>query len=90
MDELLDKIAYLRDLTGRPVGVKTAIGGWEFVNELCDTVLRRGLEYAPDFLAIDGGEGGSGAAPQTLDGPHGAADRRGAAARGGFAAAVRT
>jgi glutamate synthase domain-containing protein 2 len=66
MGELLDKVATLRDLTGRPVGVKTAIGGWEFVNELCDTVLQRGQEYAPDFLHIDGGEGGSGAAPQTL------------------------
>lgn len=66
VDQLLDTIAYIRDLTGRPVGIKTAIGGWDFVNELCDTVLRRGREYAPDFLAIDGGEGGSGAAPQTL------------------------
>ena len=66
VDELLDKIAYIRDLTGRPVGVKTAIGGWHFINELCDAINRRGLEYAPDFLAIDGGEGGSGAAPQAL------------------------
>ena len=66
MTQLLDQVAYIRDLTGRPVGVKTAIGGWEFMNELCDEVARRGLEYAPDFLAIDGGEGGSGAAPQTL------------------------
>ncbi len=66
VDELLDKIAYIRELTGRPVGVKAAIGGWHFVNELCDAVNRRGLEYAPDFLSIDGGEGGSGAAPQTL------------------------
>ena len=66
MEELLDRVAYLRELTGRPVGIKTAIGGWGFVNELCDTVLRRGREYAPDFLAVDGGEGGSGAAPQTL------------------------
>ena len=66
VDQLLDKIAYIRDLTGRPVGVKTAIGGWEFINELCNAVLRRGREYAPDFIAIDGGEGGSGAAPQTL------------------------
>ncbi len=66
IDQLLDKVAYIRDLTGRPVGVKTAIGGWEFINQLCDTVQRRGQEYAPDFLAIDGGEGGSGAAPQTL------------------------
>ena len=66
MGELLDKIAYIRDLTGRPVGVKTAVGGWRFLNDLADTVHRRGLEFAPDFLVIDGGEGGSGAAPQAL------------------------
>ena len=66
IDELLDKIHFIRELTGRPVGIKTAIGGWNFINELCDSINRRGLEYAPDFLTIDGGEGGSGAAPQTL------------------------
>jgi glutamate synthase domain-containing protein 2 len=66
MDELLDAVARIRELTGRPVGIKTAIGGWEFINSLCDAVLRRGPGYAPDFLAIDGAEGGSGAAPQTL------------------------
>jgi glutamate synthase domain-containing protein 2 len=66
MTHLLDQVVYIRNLTGRPVGIKTAIGGWEFINELCEHVLRRGLEYAPDFLVIDGGEGGSGAAPQTL------------------------
>ena len=66
MDQLLDKVAYVRDLTGRPVGVKTAIGGWDFMHDLCEAVLRRGLQDAPDFLVIDGGEGGSGAAPQTL------------------------
>ena len=64
--ELLDQVRYIRELTGRPVGIKTAIGGWHFLNELADNVLRRGLEYAPDFLVIDGGEGGSGAAPQAL------------------------
>lgn len=66
IDELLDQISFIRELTGRPVGVKTAIGGWRFINELCDSILRRGLGYAPDFLTIDGGEGGTGAAPQTL------------------------
>lgn len=66
VDQLLDRIALVRELTGKPVGVKTAIGGWQFMNELCDAVNRRGLEFAPDFLAIDGGEGGSGAAPQAL------------------------
>jgi glutamate synthase domain-containing protein 2 len=66
VEELLDKVAWIRELTGRPVGVKTAIGGWQFINELADAVNRRGLEFAPDFLAVDGGEGGSGAAPQAL------------------------
>ena len=65
-DQLLDMVARVRDLTGRPVGVKTAIGGWTFLNDLADAVHRRGLEFAPDFLVVDGGEGGSGAAPQAL------------------------
>jgi len=66
MNDLLDKVMYIRGLTGRPVGVKTAIGGWRFMNELGEAVQRRGLDSAPDFLVIDGGEGGSGAAPQAL------------------------
>ncbi len=66
INDLLDMVLRVRDLTGRPVGVKTAIGGWKFLNDLGDAVHRRGLESAPDFLVIDGGEGGSGAAPQAL------------------------
>jgi glutamate synthase domain-containing protein 2 len=66
VNQLLDKVASLRELGGKPVGVKTAIGGWQFINEVCDAVNRRGPEYAPDFVVIDGGEGGSGAAPQAL------------------------
>jgi glutamate synthase domain-containing protein 2 len=66
VDDLLDRVGMIRDLTGRPVGVKTAIGGWEFISDLCNAVLRRGLQAAPDFLVIDGGEGGSGATPQAL------------------------
>ena len=65
-DELLDRIAFVRAVTGKPVGVKTAIGGWNFMNELCDAVARRGKASAPDFITVDGGEGGSGAAPQAL------------------------
>lgn len=65
-DELLDMVCRVRDVTGRPVGVKTAIGGWDFMHQLADAVHRRGLDTAPDFLVIDGGEGGTGAAPQAL------------------------
>lgn len=66
MDELLDMVAQVRALTGKPVGIKTAIGGWEFMHALVAAVQQRGLASAPDFLTIDGGEGGSGAAPQAL------------------------
>ncbi len=66
MNELLEKLQWMRELTGRPVGIKTAVGGWRFMNEMAEIIHRRGLEFAPDFLVIDGGEGGSGAAPQAL------------------------
>lgn len=66
MNALLDMIERVRDVTGKPVGIKTAIGGWQFMRQLIEGVQRRGLQSAPDFLAIDGGEGGSGAAPQAL------------------------
>ncbi len=65
-DELLDMVARVREATGKPVGIKTAIGGWQFMHELTEVVARRGLDCAPDFIAVDGGEGGSGAAPQAL------------------------
>ncbi|AWM77788.1 FMN-binding glutamate synthase family protein [Phenylobacterium parvum] len=66
VDQLLDRVCSLRDLTGRPVGVKTALGDDTFMTSLCEAILRRGAQDAPDFLTIDGGEGGTGAAPQTL------------------------
>lgn len=66
VDELLDFVVRLREVSGRPVGVKSAVGSERFIEELIEAVLRRGLEAAPDFLTIDGGEGGTGAAPQAL------------------------
>ena len=66
MDQLLDMVRRVREVTGKPVGLKTAIGGWQFMNLLTEAVARRGIADAPDFIAVDGGEGGSGAAPQAL------------------------
>jgi len=65
-DDLLNMIGHIRALTGRPVGFKTAIGSDLYPRMLCEAILRRGSEAAPDFITIDGGEGGSGAAPQVL------------------------
>lgn len=83
IDELLDKINYIRELTDRPVGIKVAIGGWHFINEFCDKINQRGIEYTPDFITIDGCEGGSGVAWRStadLDGLCQSTDHRGAAA----------
>ncbi len=48
INDLCDKIAWIRDITGRPVGVKTAVGGWRFMNEMGEAIARRGMEFAPD------------------------------------------
>ncbi len=65
-DDLLDMIARVRDVTGRPVGFKTVISNEAFSRELFDAVLRRGVSSAPDFISVDGGDGGTGAASQLL------------------------
>ena len=65
-DDLLDMVARIRDVTGKPVGFKTVISDSTYPKMLCDAILRRGAEHAPDFITIDGGDGGSGAAPQVL------------------------
>ena len=64
--QLLELMHYLREISGRPVGFKAVYGSEHFPRELCETIHRLGLDYAPDFVTIDGGEGGTGAAPQVL------------------------
>ena len=65
-DDLLDMIEHIRTVTGRPVGFKAAIGSDMYPRMLCEAIRRRGIASAPDFITVDGGEGGSGAAPQVL------------------------
>ncbi len=65
-DELLDMIARIRDVTGKPVGIKLVVGSPDSVEALFETITKRGAASAPDFITIDGGEGGTGAAPMPL------------------------
>ncbi|MFT5658004.1 MAG: glutamate synthase domain-containing protein 2 [Gammaproteobacteria bacterium] len=60
--ELLEFIAQLRELSGgKPTGFKLAIGHpWEWFS-LAKAMLK--TEIYPDFIVVDGGEGGTGAAP---------------------------
>jgi glutamate synthase domain-containing protein 2 len=58
---MLDFIEKLADATGLPVGIKSAVGDLGFWRDLAAQIDKTGR--APDFVTIDGGEGGTGAAP---------------------------
>ena len=59
--ELLDFIEDIANNTGLPVGFKSAVGKLDMWEELTDLMVERNI--GPDFISIDGGEGGTGAAP---------------------------
>ena len=65
-DELLDLIEQVRKVSGRPTGIKLVLGSLTPIQELIDAILARGKASAPDFISIDSGDGGTGAAPMPL------------------------
>ena len=64
VDSMLDWVELLADATGLPVGIKSAVGDLEVWRDLAAAMAdgQRGV----DFITIDGGEGGTGAAPLTF------------------------
>ena len=58
---MLDFIEMLADISGVPIGIKSAVGESEFWEELA--IQMKNKNIGPDFITIDGGEGGTGAAP---------------------------
>ncbi|AQQ68169.1 FMN-binding glutamate synthase family protein [Microbulbifer agarilyticus] len=66
VDSLLDMINHIREVTGKPTGIKCVIGTSDWLHDLFEAILRRGIDSAPDFINIDSADGGSGAAPQSL------------------------
>lgn len=61
IDEMLVFIENMAENTGLPVGIKSAVGKLEMWEELAEKMAKTGS--GPDFITIDGGEGGTGAAP---------------------------
>ncbi len=61
VDSMLDWVELLASETGLPVGIKSAVGDHVFWEHLVEQMAdgQRGV----DFVTIDGGEGGTGAAP---------------------------
>ncbi len=64
--ELLDFIDKIRETTGKPVGFKSVIGAHHWLEEMCKIIRKRGIKSAPDFITVDSGDGGTGAAPMPL------------------------
>jgi len=60
--EMLHFIKKLRELSGgKPIGFKLCVGMKSQFLALCKAMVKTGI--APDFITVDGGEGGTGAAP---------------------------
>ncbi len=62
--ELIDFVESIAEATGLPVGIKAAIGKLDEWKELTDIMAKTGK--GPDFITVDGGEGGTGAAPPSF------------------------
>jgi glutamate synthase domain-containing protein 2 len=61
VDSMLDFVELVADATGLPVGIKSAVGHVDFWDELVAAMAGGGRGV--DFVTVDGGEGGTGAAP---------------------------
>jgi len=64
VEGMLAFIERIAAATGLPVGIKSAVGKLRFFEELAERMAA--TDTGPDFLTIDGGEGGTGAAPLTF------------------------
>ena len=88
-DELLDFVGRVREVSGKPTGIKMCIGSVDGVREFFSTINRRGIDSAPDFITIDGGEAGTGASPMPLMDLVGMPVREEPAKDGGYASRIR-
>ena len=66
VDELVDFYCHVRDVTGKPVGLKAVIGAYGWLDTMFEALARRPVEDAPDFITVDSADGGTGAAPMSL------------------------
>ena len=63
---LLDVIDHIRNVTGKPVGFKTVVGAYGWLEDVFWEASSRGTDSGPDFITVDSGDGGTGAAPMPL------------------------
>ena len=66
VEQLVDFVCRVRALSEKPVGIKTVISSTNWLEELCRYIHVVGQDKAPDFITVDSGDGGTGAAPMAL------------------------
>src|SRR6056300_841561 len=66
IDDMIDMIERVRSVTNKPTGIKFVLGRSEWLDEFFARIHQRGIACAPDFITLDSGDGGTGAAPQAL------------------------
>jgi glutamate synthase domain-containing protein 2 len=60
---LLELVSKIRNVTGKPCGIKICLGN---IEEFETFVSKIKPENGPDFITVDGAEGGTGASPASL------------------------
>lgn len=67
VEDILIMVERIRRVAGKPVGFKTVVGSFDWLDELFTTIKKQGIiDSAPDFITIDSADGGTGAAPMSL------------------------
>ncbi|WP_265529892.1 FMN-binding glutamate synthase family protein [Sphingomicrobium marinum] len=66
IEDLSAMIQRLRDVTGKPVGIKFVVGAYGWLLSYFEHISKGYPNDAPDFITVDSGDGGTGAAPMPL------------------------
>ncbi len=64
--DLLNMINHVREVTGKPTGFKSVVGATDWLDDFFQEINKQGEASAPDFITLDSGDGGTGAAPMPL------------------------
>ncbi len=66
INDLLSMINHVREVTRKPTGFKSVIGATAWIDDFFKEINKRSDACALDFIALDSGDGGTGAAPMSL------------------------
>lgn len=66
VSDILEMVNLIREITGKPTGIKFVLGAYGWLEKLFEAIQQADIKTAPDFITVDSGDGGTGAAPMPL------------------------